>query len=145
MTRPKAASLHVSHGWEEASEALREVELGLIRRARLSLREGVEAVRGHLAEHSDERLRALLIVCDFRSMHHRWYHTYMERTTVYLPADLKEAVAREARHRGIAEAEVIREAIAAAVSRPAPRADLFASDEAFADRADELLAGFGDR
>jgi len=69
----------------------------------------------------------------------------MHKTTLYLPADLKEAVEREARQRGIAEAEVIREAIAAAVSRPAPRAGLFASDSAFADRADELLAGFGDR
>ncbi len=69
----------------------------------------------------------------------------MVKTTLYLPDDLKEAVVREARHRGIAEAEVIREAIAAAVSRPAPRAGVFASDEAFAARADEFLAGFGDR
>jgi LysM repeat protein len=51
------------HGWEEAAEALREVELELIRRARLFLQEGVEDVRGHLAEHSDERLPALLVVC----------------------------------------------------------------------------------
>lgn len=69
----------------------------------------------------------------------------MFKTTLYLPPDLKEAVAREARRRGIAEAEVIREAIAVAVSRPTPRAGLFASDGAFADRADDLLAGFGDR
>jgi predicted transcriptional regulator len=69
----------------------------------------------------------------------------MQRTTLYLPEDLKAAVEREARQRGVSEAEVIREAIAAAVSRPSPRAGLFASDVAFADRADELLAGFGDR
>lgn len=50
------------HGWEEAAEALREVELELIRRARLFLQEGVEDVRGHLADHSDERLPALLVV-----------------------------------------------------------------------------------
>jgi hypothetical protein len=69
----------------------------------------------------------------------------MTKTTIYLPADLKEAVAREARQRGIPEAEVIRRAIAAAVRRPAPRGGLFASAEPFADRADELLSGFGER
>jgi DNA-binding SARP family transcriptional activator len=50
--------------WEEASDALREVELELIRRARLFLREGVEDIHGHLAEHSDEQLSALLVVCE---------------------------------------------------------------------------------
>ncbi len=69
----------------------------------------------------------------------------MRKTTVYLPDDLKEHLARVARERGVAEAEVIRDAIAAAVSRPAPRAGLFASDEVYADRVDELLQGFGDR
>ena len=43
------------------------------------------------------------------------------------------------------EAEVIRDAISAAVSRPQPRSGLFESDEPFAERADELLAGFGER
>ena len=69
----------------------------------------------------------------------------MHKTTLYLPVELKEAVVREARQRGVAEAQVIREAIAAAVSRPAPRAGLFASHAPLADRADELLAGFGQR
>lgn len=69
----------------------------------------------------------------------------MRKTTLYLPAELKEAVEREAQRRGVAEAEVIREAIAAAVSRPAPRAGLIASDVPLAARADELLAGFGER
>jgi hypothetical protein len=69
----------------------------------------------------------------------------MHKTTLYLPVELKEAVAREARQRGVAEAQVIREAIAAAVRRPAPRAGLFASDAALANRVDELLAGFGQR
>ena len=50
--------------WEEASDALREVELELIRRARLFLREGVEDIDSHLAEHSDEQLPALLMVCE---------------------------------------------------------------------------------
>jgi hypothetical protein len=69
----------------------------------------------------------------------------MVKTTVYLPSDLKEALAREAEHRGIAEAELIREAIGAAVRRPAPSAGLFESEAPFAERADELLDGFGDR
>ena len=69
----------------------------------------------------------------------------MEKTTVYLPEALKAAVAMEARRRGVPEAEVIRNAIAAAVSRPRPRPGLFASDQPFADRVEELLAGFGER
>ena len=69
----------------------------------------------------------------------------MQKTTVYLPDDLKAGVAREARRRGVAEAEVIRQAIAAVVSRPAPRAGIFASDDLRADRVDELLEGFGER
>ena len=69
----------------------------------------------------------------------------MNKTTVYLPPELKEAVEREARHRGIAEAEVIREAIATALRRPAPRDGLFASDAPFAERVDDLLTGFGER
>jgi DNA-binding SARP family transcriptional activator len=52
------------HGWEEASEALRQLQLEFIRRARLFLQEGVEDIHGHLAEHSDERLPALLILCE---------------------------------------------------------------------------------
>ena len=69
----------------------------------------------------------------------------MQKTTVYLPDELKAAVAREARHRGVPEAEVIRSAIAAAVSRPAPSAGLFASDQPMAARVEELLDGFGTR
>lgn len=68
----------------------------------------------------------------------------MTKTTIYLPADLKQAVAREARQRGLPEAEVIRQAIATALRRPAPRSGLFAS-AAFAERADEVMAGFGER
>lgn len=69
----------------------------------------------------------------------------MEKTTLYLPAELKAAIEREARARGIAEAQVIREAIADAVVRPAPRAGLFESAEPMAARVDELLEGFGSR
>jgi predicted transcriptional regulator len=69
----------------------------------------------------------------------------MEKTTLYLPPELKAAVSRVARQRGVSEAEVIRQAIAGAVDRPTPRAGLFASAEPFAARADELLEGFGER
>lgn len=69
----------------------------------------------------------------------------MEKTTLYLPADLKAAVERQARARGIAEAQVIREAISAAVVRPAPRGGLIESGEPMASRVDELLRGFGER
>jgi hypothetical protein len=69
----------------------------------------------------------------------------MQKTTVYLPDDLKTAVTTEARRRGIAEAELIRAAIAAAVRRPKPKGGLFASAEPFADRVDGLLPGFGER
>ena len=69
----------------------------------------------------------------------------MQKTTVYLPDDLKAAVTRMAKQRGVAEAEVIRLAIAAAVSRPAARSGLLESDEPLAARVDELLKGFGER
>ena len=69
----------------------------------------------------------------------------MQKTTVYLPDDLKAALSNEARRRGVPEAEVIREAISATVSRPRPRSGLFESHEPFAERADELLTGFGER
>lgn len=66
------------------------------------------------------------------------------KTTVYLPEALKSAVEREARRRGSSEAAVIREAVAAAVTAPRPRGGLLDA-EPFAGRADELLAGFGER
>jgi len=71
----------------------------------------------------------------------------MEKTTVYLPDDLKADLKRTAMLRGVSEAAVIREAIRVAVGtdRPRPRGGLFAGSEPIADRADDLLAGFGDR
>jgi len=64
------------------------------------------------------------------------------KTTIYLPEKLKREVEREARRLGESEAEVIRRAIAAAVTRPHPRAGIVEA-EPFAERADELLDGFG--
>jgi hypothetical protein len=71
----------------------------------------------------------------------------MDKTTVYLPAELKSAVKRLARQQGVSEAEVIRASIRDAVSgdRPRPRGGLFASGAPIAREADEHLLGFGTR
>lgn len=71
----------------------------------------------------------------------------MEKTTIYLPADLKAAVKRVAALRRTSEAEVIRQSLRDTVGkeRPKPRGALFASDEVIASRVDELLKGFGER
>jgi len=69
----------------------------------------------------------------------------MEKTTVYLPEELKRAVKRVAARRGVSEAEVIRESIRSAVggARPRPRGGLFASGDPVARDVGEHLAGFG--
>ncbi|MBA2696627.1 MAG: ribbon-helix-helix protein, CopG family [Actinobacteria bacterium] len=71
----------------------------------------------------------------------------MEKTTVYLPEDLKSAVKRAAAHRDMSEAEVIRQSIRQMLGelRPRPRGDLFRSGQPIARHADELLSGFGER
>ena len=71
----------------------------------------------------------------------------MEKTTLYLPEDLKTAIRRAAAQRGVSEAEVIRQSIRHAVgaSRPHPRGGLFSSDQPIARQVDELLDGFGQR
>jgi predicted transcriptional regulator len=71
----------------------------------------------------------------------------MDKTTIYLPAELKSAVKRVARQRHVSEAEVIRDSIrqAVAADRPRPRGALFAGREPIARRVDELLDGFGER
>jgi metal-responsive CopG/Arc/MetJ family transcriptional regulator len=71
----------------------------------------------------------------------------MIKTSVYLPDDLKEGIARIARDRGLSEAEVIRDSLrmTLASARPTPMGGLYASGKKLADRADELLAGFGER
>ncbi|MFN2321782.1 MAG: CopG family transcriptional regulator [Trueperaceae bacterium] len=68
----------------------------------------------------------------------------MRKTSVYLPEELKDALAREAARRGGSEADVIRAALRDAVARPVPTAGLFET-EPFAERVDELLDGFGER
>jgi hypothetical protein len=71
----------------------------------------------------------------------------MDKTTIYLPVELKSAIRRVARRRGISEAEVIRDSIRNAVGdeRPRPRGGLFASGAPIARHADDHLTGFGER
>lgn len=70
----------------------------------------------------------------------------MDKTTIYLPPELKAAIKRVARRRGLSEAEVIRESIRGAVGeeRPRPRGSLFASGAPIARQADDHLPGFGE-
>jgi metal-responsive CopG/Arc/MetJ family transcriptional regulator len=72
---------------------------------------------------------------------------FMEKTTVYLPAELHSAVKQAARRRGVSEAEVIRDSIRSAVGaeRPRPNGGLFASGAPIAREADDHLPGFGER
>lgn len=72
----------------------------------------------------------------------------MEKTTVYLPAELKRSLARTAAARGCSEAELIREALRAITAHsapPRPRLPLFKSGKPrLAERVDAALAGFGE-
>lgn len=97
-----------------------------------------------LARSPEATSAAVEVTADGDIWCHRWYHMSVTKTTIYLPDALKAEVEREARRRGIAEAEVIRTAIATALCRPAPRGALFAAAP-FAERTDDLLAGFGER
>ena len=73
----------------------------------------------------------------------------MEKTTVYLPAELKTALRSMARDAKTSEAELIRQAVREKLlrhARPRPRVPLTGrglGDPEAADRADEWLAGLG--
>jgi Arc/MetJ-type ribon-helix-helix transcriptional regulator len=73
----------------------------------------------------------------------------MQKTTVYVPDELKSALERAAEARGCSEAELIREALRAVTARstpPRPRLPLFKSGKpGLAERAERALAGFGER
>lgn len=69
----------------------------------------------------------------------------MHKTTVYLPDALKQGVGQLARQRSCSEAEVIRQAIQDAISRPKPRPGIIPGDSAWAERVDDYLDGFGER
>lgn len=72
--------------------------------------------------------------------------TAVNKTTVYLPDDLKRQIEAVAAREGVSEAEVIRRSLAATVGseRPKLQGGLFESDELTSERVDELLAGFGE-
>lgn len=71
----------------------------------------------------------------------------MTKTTVYLPAELKQALKRLARQRGQSEAELLREAVARLagdLDARAPRLPLFrATGPSIAEDIDGALEGFG--
>jgi Ribbon-helix-helix protein, copG family len=70
----------------------------------------------------------------------------MHKTTVYLPDELKRALAREAVRRQSSEAALIREAVRALTGgqvRPRPRVPLFRSGRpGLAERVDSAFKGF---
>lgn len=72
----------------------------------------------------------------------------MKKTTLYLPAELKEAVEQAARSGKRSEADVIRDAIAAAVLARPPRPRLPLTSRPLgkpraAEQVDKLLERFG--
>ena len=73
----------------------------------------------------------------------------MEKTTVYLTTDQKRALVRAARAEGRSEADLIREGVETVTSRhrvAEPTLPLFESGvHDLAERADELLGGFGEQ
>jgi hypothetical protein len=73
----------------------------------------------------------------------------MEKTTVYLPDDLKRALRRAARATGRSEADLIREGVGLVTGShriAEPRLPLFDSGQPdLAERVDDALRGFGDR
>ncbi|HSU82632.1 MAG TPA: CopG family transcriptional regulator [Thermoanaerobaculia bacterium] len=73
----------------------------------------------------------------------------MTKAVVHLPEDLKADLERVARDEGRSEEELILEGVRRVVDihrSPAPRVPLFSSgDPTLAERADELLKGFGER
>jgi hypothetical protein len=71
----------------------------------------------------------------------------MTKTTVYLPRELKRALGRTARQRGVSEAALLREAVARITTEtetPAPALPLFRSNgPSIAEDIDAALEGFG--
>jgi len=72
----------------------------------------------------------------------------VEKTTVYLPTELKRALERAAQLEGKSEAELIREGISTVVEAhqvAEPTLPLFSSGTGdLASRVDDLLEGFGE-
>ena len=72
----------------------------------------------------------------------------MQKTTVYVPKDVKRALGELALARGVSEAQLIREALRTVTLEarpPRPRLPLFKSGKRrLAKRVDEALSGFGE-
>ena len=72
----------------------------------------------------------------------------MQKTTVYIPKDIKRALGRAAAARGVSEAELIREALRTVTARtapPRPRLPLFKSGKRqLAEQVDQALLDFGE-
>ncbi len=72
----------------------------------------------------------------------------MDKTTIYVPKDLKRAMGRLAAERGVTEAEIVREALRMLTARaepPRPRLPLFKSGKPdLSEDIDRALAGFGE-
>ena len=73
----------------------------------------------------------------------------MQRTTIYLPDEMKAALERTAKAQGRSEADIVRSAVATATAEhtyPPPRVPLFQTDDpTLAERVEEELAhGFGE-
>ena len=72
----------------------------------------------------------------------------MHKTTVYVPDDLKAALAAAAAASGCSEAELIRQALrtlTASAAPPRPRLPLFKSGKPrLAERVDQAVEGFGE-
>jgi len=72
----------------------------------------------------------------------------MQKTTVYIPSEVKRALGRVAVARGVSEAELIREALRTLTAQavpPRPRLPLFKSGKPqLAETIDEALSGFGE-
>ena len=69
----------------------------------------------------------------------------MNKTTLYLPDDLKQGVERLARATGVSEAQVIRDAIAARVRPVRPQPGVFSAADLRGADAETMLEGFGER
>lgn len=96
-----------------------------------------------------DALVALAALCADRRYvwHHVCYRAGVIRTTIYLPEDVKRALERLARRRGVTEAAIIREAVGGLLEaeRPRPTLPLFESgDPTLAERVDEALGGYGE-
>ncbi len=71
----------------------------------------------------------------------------MQKTTVYLPDDLKQALVHIAVETGISEAQLIRDGVRLAIQQhtaPLPKFGIFDGPSDMSERVEVLLKGFGE-